>query len=58
MNDDALGNVWATLEPTGDRRRRIDAQVSQWLDAHDTLLAAEWLGLFRSAPLPAIGLAT
>jgi len=32
-------------------RRRIDAQVSAWLDAHDTSLAAEWLELVRIAPL-------
>jgi hypothetical protein len=58
MNDEALGPAWTTLEPTGPQRRRIDAQVFAWLDAHDTTLAAEWLGLFRSAPLTAFGLAT
>ena len=58
MNDDALSNVWTTLELTRDRRRRIDARVSAWLDARDTTLAAEWLGLFRLAPLPALGLTT
>lgn len=58
MNDEALGDAWATLEPTGLRRRRIDARVSAWLEARDTPLAAEWLGLFRVAPLTALGLAT
>lgn len=57
MNDEALGHAWATLEPTGHRRRRIDARVFESLDARDTPLAAEWLELFRVAPLPAFGLA-
>lgn len=57
MNDEALGHAWTTLEPTGHLRRRIDAQVSAWLDARDTPLAAEWLALFKVAPLPAFGLA-
>ena len=58
MNDEALGNAWTTLEPAGHRRRRIEARVSAWLEARDTPLAAEWLGLFKGAPLPALGLAT
>jgi hypothetical protein len=58
MNDEALGNAWTTLEPTGHRRRRIDARVLTWLEARDTSIAAEWLGLFRVAPLTALGLAT
>jgi hypothetical protein len=58
MNDEALENAWTALEPTGHRRRRIDARVSAWLEARDTPLAAEWLGLFKVAPLPALGLAT
>jgi len=58
MNDEVLDGAWTTLEPGADRRQRIDAQVAAWLDAHDTSLAAEWLALFRIAPLPALGLAT
>jgi len=57
MNDEALSHAWATLEPTGQRRRRIDARVFESLDARDTPLAAEWLALFRVAPLTAPGLA-
>jgi hypothetical protein len=57
MNDDALGHAWTTLEPTGHQRRRIDARVTAWLEARDTTLAAEWLGLFRVAPFAALGLA-
>jgi hypothetical protein len=58
MNDDTLGNAWTTLEPTSDRRRRIEARVSAWLEARDTPLTAEWLALFSLAPLTALGLAT
>ena len=58
MNDEELGDAWTTLEPTVRQRRRIDARVFAWLEAHDTPLAAEWLGLFRVAPFAALGLAT
>jgi hypothetical protein len=58
MNDEELGDAWTTLEPTVRRRRRIDAHVFAWLEARDTPLAAEWLGLFRVAPFAALGLAT
>jgi hypothetical protein len=58
MNDEELGDAWTTLGPTERRRRRIDARVVAWLEAHDTPLAAEWLGLFRGAPFAALGLAT
>ena len=50
MNDEEIGDAWTMLEPTVRRRRRIDARVFAWLDAHDTSIAAEWLGLFRIAP--------
>ena len=56
MNDQELGDAWMTLEPTVRRRRRIDARVLAWLEANDTSLAGEWLGLFRVAPFPALGL--
>jgi hypothetical protein len=58
MNDGELGDAWTTLEPSVQRRRRIDARVFAWLEARDTSLAAEWLGLFRVAPLAGLGLAT
>ncbi len=54
MTDDTLTELWTTLEPAD--RRRIDAQVFEWLEARDTSLAAEWLQLFRIDPLPALGL--
>jgi hypothetical protein len=56
VNDQDLAAAWTTLRPTARQRRRIDAQVSAWLEARDTPLAAEWLALFRLAPLPALGL--
>jgi hypothetical protein len=58
MTDEELVDAWTTLDPTGRGRRRMDAQVFAWLEAHDTPLAAEWLGLFRVAPFAALGLAT
>jgi hypothetical protein len=30
-------------------------RVSAWLEARDTPLAAEWLEIFRVAPVPALG---
>ena len=56
MNDEELDRVWSTLQPTVRQRRRIDARVFAWLEARDTPLAAEWLGLFRVAPFSAAGL--
>ena len=57
MNDEQLGAAWTTFQPTASQRRRIDARVSAWLEARDTSLAAEWLGLFKAAPFSAAGLA-
>ena len=56
MNDEELAGVWTVLHPTEGQHRRIDARVSAWLEAHDTSLAAEWFGLFRIAPVSALGL--
>jgi hypothetical protein len=56
VNNEELGAVWTTLQPTVRQRRRIDARVFAWLEARDTPLAAEWLGLFRVAPFSAVGL--
>ena len=56
MNDDDLRAAWTTLEPTALRRQRMEARVFSWLEARDTPLALEWLGLFRVTPLSAIGL--
>jgi hypothetical protein len=56
MNDEELGRVWTTLQPTERQRGRVDARVFAWLEASDTTLAAEWLGVFRDAPFSAAGL--
>ena len=56
MNNEEIGGVWTTLQPTARQRRRIDARVVTWLEARDTRLAAEWFGLFRVAPFAAVGL--
>jgi hypothetical protein len=55
MNDNELGNAWTTLEPTVRQRRRIEAQLFSDLEAHDSPLAAEWLGMFSAAPFATIG---
>jgi hypothetical protein len=56
MTDEELDDVWTTLQPTMRQRRRVDARVSAWLEARDTPLAAEWLGLFKLAPFSAFAL--
>jgi hypothetical protein len=56
MNDEEIAGVWTTLQPTAAQRRRIDARVFGWLEAGDTPLVTEWLGLFRVAPFSAAGL--
>jgi len=56
MNDEQCASDWETLAPAAPQRRRMEARVSGWLDAHDTSLAAEWGGLFRVDPWAAIGL--
>jgi hypothetical protein len=58
MNDEELVGVWTTLMPTAHQRRRIDARLGAWLDAHDMSLAAEWISLFKVAPFTTIALAT
>ena len=56
MTDEQIEEAWTALEPTFEQRRRIDARVVAWLEARDTTLLAEWLGLFKVHPLPALGL--
>ena len=58
MNDEELAGVWTAIQPLAHQRRRIDAHVSACLEAHDTPLAAEWIGLLRLAPFSAAGLVT
>jgi hypothetical protein len=56
IDDDYLGDAWTTLEPAAEQRRRMRARVLDWLEARDTSLAAEWLGLFKVAPIATTGL--
>jgi hypothetical protein len=56
MNDEELIAAWTNLVPTTGQLRRIDARVAEWLEAHDTSLAAEWLAMFRVAPFGAFAL--
>jgi hypothetical protein len=56
MNDAEFRGLWTTLQPTARQRQRIDARVFAWLEARDTPLAAEWLGLLRVAPFSTAGL--
>jgi hypothetical protein len=58
VNEEELSGIWTTLQPTTGQRERIDARVSSWLEARDTSIAAEWLGLFRIAPLTTFALVT
>lgn len=56
MNDDELAGTWTTFQPAGLQRQRMEMRVFAWLEACDTPLAVEWLGLFRAAPFSAFGL--
>lgn len=56
MTDVDFTEAWTALEPAADRRRRIQTRLIADLEAHDTSLAAEWLGLLRVAPFKTLGL--
>lgn len=51
MNDTELGVVWSTLEPSAQRRARVEKQVFEWLEARETSLLGEWFGLLKVEPL-------
>jgi hypothetical protein len=57
MDEHDLERVWTALEPTPDQRRRMRMRVSDWIDAHNTSLAAEWIGLIKVSPFTSVGLA-
>jgi hypothetical protein len=57
MDEPDLERVWTTLDPTLDQRRRMSLRVADWIEAHNTPLAAEWLGLIQVRPFTALGLA-
>jgi hypothetical protein len=54
MNDTDLMSLWSALEPSTRRRARIETRVFEWLEASETTIAAEWLGLLKVEPLTAL----
>jgi hypothetical protein len=51
MNDFELISAWTTLEPTSRRRARIETRVFEWLEASQSSIVGEWLGLLKVEPL-------
>jgi hypothetical protein len=51
MNEPDLIGTWSTLEPTARLRARIETRLFEWLDASQTSLFSEWLGLLKVEPL-------
>jgi len=51
MNDTEIMSLWSALEPSSRRRARIETRVFEWLEASETSIAAEWLGLLKVEPL-------
>jgi len=58
MNDTELRNLWSALEPNGRQRARIETRVFEWLEASETSIAGEWLGLLKVEPLTALAYAS
>jgi len=54
MNDTELMSLWSALEPSTRRRARIETRLFEWLDASETSIVAEWLGLLKVEPLRAL----
>jgi hypothetical protein len=51
MNDLEIIGTWSALEPSARRRARIETRVFDWLEASETSLLGEWLGLLKVEPL-------
>jgi hypothetical protein len=51
MNDLEIIGIWSALEPSARRRARIETRVFDWLEASETSLLGEWLGLLKVEPL-------
>jgi hypothetical protein len=51
MNDAELIATWSALEPNARRRARIETRVFEWLEASESSLLGEWLGLLKVEPL-------
>ena len=58
MNDTELMNLWSALEPNGRQRARMETRVFEWLEASETSIAAEWLGVLKVEPLTALAYAS
>ena len=58
MNDTEIMSLWSALEPSSRRRARIETRVFEWLEASDTSIAAEWLGLLKVEPLAVLAYAS
>jgi hypothetical protein len=58
MNDTELMSTWSTLEPSPRCRARIETRVFEWLEASETSLAREWLGLLKVEPLTGLAFAS
>ena len=58
MNDTELMNLWSALEPSARQRARIETRVFDWLEASETSIAAEWLGLLKVEPLTTLAYAS
>ena len=50
-------SLWSGLEPSARRRARIETRLFEWLDASETSLAGEWLGLLELEPLTGLAYA-
>ena len=58
MNDTEIMKLWSALEPSARRRARIETRVFEWLEASETSIAGEWLGLLKVEPLTAVAYAS
>lgn len=57
MNEADLAALWSQLGPDTRRRARIETRVFEWLEASETSLAAEWLGLLKVEPVTSLAFA-
>jgi hypothetical protein len=57
MTDDQLIAACEALEPTASAKARMENQVMDWLEAANTPLWSEWVGMLRLAPVQGLGFA-
>ena len=58
MTDAELMRLWSALEPNALQRARIETRLFEWLEASETSLVSEWLGLLKVEPLTALAYAS